>query len=122
MNATIHVLHLYKKEKMRLKGWLGLGALAAIPEDLSSILSTHMAVCNSMCQGIQHLLLVSKDTHQACTWCKDIHEGRTPMHTQKTYSQRKVLVRRRKRRRRSERQRQWQPVFITLCFLTMDEI
>lgn len=46
MNATIHVLQLYKEEKMGLKRWLRLGALAAIPEALSSILSTHMAVYN----------------------------------------------------------------------------
>lgn len=65
MNATIHVFHSYKKEKMGLKGWLRLGALSTLPEDLSSILSTHMAVCNTMCQGIQHLLLVSKDTRHA---------------------------------------------------------
>lgn len=91
-----HVLHLYKKEKMRLKGWLRLGALAAIPEALSSILSTHMAVCNSMCQGIQHLLLVSKDTHQACTWCKDIHEGRTPIHTQKNLKSKKSFSKKEK--------------------------
>lgn len=56
-------------------------ALAALPEDLGTLLSIHVAGISGLLlqfQGIRYPLLVSIDT--MCTWHKDIHASKTPIH------------------------------------------
>jgi hypothetical protein len=53
-------------------------ALTALPEDVSSIPSTHMrftTVCDSSSKGFYALIIL-----QAFTWYINIHEGKPPIH------------------------------------------
>lgn len=56
-----------------------LRALAALPDDPSSILSTHMATHNTpQLQGTSHILLDSTGT--TFMQCTDVKKGKTPIY------------------------------------------
>ncbi|EGW04989.1 hypothetical protein I79_003494 [Cricetulus griseus] len=60
-----------------------LRALVALPEDLGSSPSTHMAAYSHLqlqSQGIQHPLPVSMGTRHGCGAQPDMYTGKIPIH------------------------------------------
>ena len=54
--------------------------LRRLPEDLGSIPSTHGAAHNCPSSSRGNATLSWPSTSTACTWCTDMHEGKSPIH------------------------------------------